>query len=109
VEGQGFRDRIQDFEQRGTTILGASFDSVAENAAFAAKFAFPFPLLCDTGRTLGMAYGACDSPDAGHARRISILIDEAGKVLRIYDPVRPAEHPHQVLADLDALAASAEA
>ena len=82
---------------------------MAANAAFASKFSFPFPLLCDTGHALGMAYGACDSPTAEHARRISYLIDEQGKILRVYDPVRAAEHPGQVLADLDALAKPATA
>jgi peroxiredoxin Q/BCP len=82
---------------------------VAENAAFARKFSFPFPLLCDTGHALGMAYGACDSPSAEYARRISFLIDEQGKILRTYDPVRAAEHPGQVLADLDVLGAPTKA
>jgi peroxiredoxin len=47
-----------------------------------------------------MAYGACDSATAGHAKRISILIDEQGKIARVYDPVNPREHPAQVLADV---------
>ena len=85
-------------------ILGASFDSVAENAAFAAKFDFPFQLLCDTQRDLGLAYGACTARDAEYARRISFLIDEQGDILRIYDPVKASEHPGQVLADLEGLA-----
>jgi peroxiredoxin Q/BCP len=38
-------------------ILGASFDSQEANAKFAKKFDFNFPLLCDTNRELGMAYG----------------------------------------------------
>jgi peroxiredoxin Q/BCP len=81
-------------------VLGASFNSVEQNAAFAKKFDFNFPLLCDTGRTLGMAYGACDSLTAGHAKRISVLIDEQGKIARVYDTVNPREHPAQVLADV---------
>jgi thioredoxin-dependent peroxiredoxin len=85
-------------------ILGASFDTVAENAAFATKFGFPFQLLCDTQRDLGMAYGACTARDADHARRISYLIDEQGNILRVYDPVKASDHPGQVLADLEGLA-----
>lgn len=79
-----------------------SFDTVAENAAFARKlsFSFPFPLLCDTSRTLGLAYGACDDAKASYARRISYLIDEHGKILKAYDAVSPRTHPAEVLADL---------
>lgn len=81
-------------------ILGVSFDSVAENAAFAKKFNFPFLLLCDTDRAIGLAYGACDDAKAGYARRISYLIDENGKIQKAYDSVSPRSHPAEVLADL---------
>ena len=77
-----------------------SFDTVAENAAFAQKFSFPFPLLCDTTRAVGLAYGACDNAKAGYAKRISYLIDEQGKILKAYDAVTPRSHPAEVLADL---------
>jgi thioredoxin-dependent peroxiredoxin len=81
-------------------VLGVSFDTVSENAAFAQKFNFPFPLLCDTSRTVGLAYGACDDAKAGYARRISYLIDEHGKILKVYEAVSPRSHPAEVLADL---------
>jgi peroxiredoxin Q/BCP len=82
-------------------VLGVSFDTVAENAAFAQKFGFPFPLLCDTSRAVGLAYGACDDAKAGYARRISYVIDEQGTILKAYDAVSPRSHPVEVLADLD--------
>ena len=81
-------------------ILGVSFDSVAENAAFAQKYAFPFLLLCDTDRTLGLAYGACDNAKAGFAKRISYLIDESGTIMKAYESVNARSHPAEVLADL---------
>lgn len=81
-------------------MLGVSFDTPAENLAFQKKFDFPFDLLSDTERAMGVAYGAADAADASHARRISYLIDGGGKVAKVYDPVKPAEHPDQVLADL---------
>jgi peroxiredoxin Q/BCP len=83
-------------------VLGVSFDPVEENAAFAQKFSFPFPLLCDTTRAVGLAYGACDNAKAGYARRISYLIDEHGKILKAYDGVNPRSHTAEVLADLEA-------
>lgn len=86
-------------------ILGASFDDEAANTAFARKFDFNFPLLCDTDRALGLAYGACDVPDAGFARRISYLIGPDGKIARAYAKVDPPTHPGEVLRDLAALRA----
>ncbi len=64
------------------------------------KYDFNFPLLCDTERTLGLAYGACTDTKARYAKRISILIDESGKVARVYETVNPRDHAGQVLADL---------
>ena len=80
-------------------VLGVSFDSVEANAAFAKKFDFPYKLLCDVDRKLGMAYGACTDIKAGYASRISFLIDEQGKIKATYPKVNPGEHPKQVLAD----------
>jgi peroxiredoxin Q/BCP len=77
-----------------------SFDTVAENAAFAKKFNYPFPLLCDTNREVGLAYGACDTPDAATARRISYLIGPDGRIVCSYSKVAAGEHPAEVLADI---------
>jgi peroxiredoxin Q/BCP len=77
-----------------------SFDSVAENSTFAQKYNFPFLLLCDTDRTIGLAYGACDNAKAGFAKRISYLIDEQGNIQKAYESVSPRTHPAEVLADL---------
>lgn len=57
-------------------------------------------MLCDTDRSVGLAYHACDATDAGFARRISYLIDSEGKIARAYDKVDAARHPGQVLEDL---------
>jgi peroxiredoxin Q/BCP len=74
---------------------------LAANAAFAKKFGFPFPLLCDTTREVGLAYGACDSADAKTAKRITYLIGPDGRILRAYPSVSAGEHPRQVLDDLE--------
>jgi thioredoxin-dependent peroxiredoxin len=87
-------------------ILGASFDTVEDNRAFAAKFDFPFPLLCDTAREIGLAYGACEAADAGYANRISYLIKD-GRIVKTYGEVAPARHPGEVLEDLAALTTDA--
>ena len=81
-------------------VLGASFDTPGANAAFAQKFGFNFPLLSDTDRKLGMAYGAADDPSAGAARRISYLIGPDGKIKKAYPKVNAAAHPEEILKDL---------
>ena len=74
-----------------------SFDTVPENAAFATKFSFPYPLLCDTERAIGLAYGACDSPTDRNARRISYIIGPDGRIEHAFPKVDPKKHPAEVL------------
>lgn len=47
-----------------------------------------------------MAYGACDTPDAATARRISYVIGPGGQVICSYSKVAAAEHPSEVLSDI---------
>lgn len=79
------------------TVLGASFDTVPENADFAAKFNFPFPLLCDTDRAIGMAYGACAAPSDEYPKRISYVIGPDGIIRHAFPKVDAKTHPAEVL------------
>jgi peroxiredoxin len=47
-----------------------------------------------------MAYGACDTPSAPTAKRITYVIDPKGLILKIYPKVNAAAHPEEILADL---------
>jgi peroxiredoxin Q/BCP len=76
-------------------ILGASFDTVADNKAFAANAGLPFPLLCDTNHVLGQAYGA---GNAGFASRITYIIDEHGIITHAFSRVNTSTHAREVLA-----------
>ena len=73
-------------------VLGISFDGQRENAAFAEKFGFPFKLLCDTDRKVGLAYGACDSADDGYPRRMTFVISPEGKIEEAIDTQDPGGH-----------------
>ena len=73
-----------------------SFDSIEDNRAFAEKFDFPYPLLCDTEKSLGGAYHA---GSGDYAKRVSYVIED-GKILLAYAKVDPKAHLDQILADL---------
>jgi peroxiredoxin len=47
-----------------------------------------------------MKYGACDSPSAGSAKRITYVIDAEGKISQVFGKVNAAEHPKELLATL---------
>jgi len=81
-------------------VFGVSFDSVDENRAFAEKFEYPFPLLCDTSRAMGLAYGACEAADAQHARRYTYVVGEDGKILHAIDTQDPGAQADELLRAL---------
>lgn len=79
-----------------------SYDSTQANRNFKEKQAFPYDLLSDLDKSASVAYGVTTEEDARTPRR-SVLIGPDGKVAVSYATVKPADHPEQVLADLDAL------
>lgn len=97
------RDSAAQFDSFGAVILGASFDTPAENLAFAEAQQFPFRLLSDVDRSVGTAYGVARPADDGFAafpRRISYLIDPLGIIRGRYEVTDVAGHAAAVLADL---------
>ena len=80
--------------------MGVSFDTPEENKAFAEKFSFNFPLLCDIDRKMGLAYGACDDASAPNARRVGVIIGPDGRVKAWYPKVDARAFPSQALAQL---------
>jgi peroxiredoxin len=75
-----------------------SFDTVEENKSFAEKFSFPFPLLSDPTRAMGMQYGAADSAKSGNAKRVAYVIGPDGKVRNVFAKANPATFTADVLA-----------
>jgi peroxiredoxin Q/BCP len=100
TEAKSFQEHRPYFDENNVVLLGASFDSVEDNAAFAQTLGLDFLLLCDTNRLLALSFGACQDTKARYPERVSVLIDEAGRVMRVYDHVDPRDHAARVLADL---------
>lgn len=87
-------------------MLGASFDTPADNKRFADAQRFGFRLLSDVDKVVGKAYEVTRQPDDQYASvplRISYLIDPDGMIRRSYAVADVAAHAQQVLDDLDAL------
>ncbi len=88
-------------------ILGVSKDSVKSHAKFREKECLPFELVSDT-TGICEAYGAWRQKklygrEYDGIARISVLIDEAGIVRKVFDPVKPSEHAEEVIRAIDAL------
>ena len=80
-------------------ILGVSFDTPAENKKFAEKYHFNFPLICDTDRKIGTAYGANVDPQKG-AQRVGVVIDRDGKIKEWHGRVDARAWPAEVMGTL---------
>jgi peroxiredoxin Q/BCP len=100
AEGCGLRDRHDKYTAKNVAIVGVSFDNVKDNQKFVEKYGFPYQLLCDTKREIGLAYGACRTENDEYASRIGYLIDEKGVVAKAYPKVDAKSFPETALADL---------
>lgn len=100
MEGQGFRDDYQRFVDKNTVVLGVSLDTEKENKAFAEKFQFPYPLLCDVGREIALAYQAIQSKNDEYANRITYVIDEAGNIQEAIEQVNTKSHSKDLCSRL---------
>jgi peroxiredoxin Q/BCP len=108
-EACNFRDDYSAYEKAGVIILGVSPDSPESHAKFKNKFNLPFPLLADDGHKICDAYGVWGpkkfmGKEYEGVLRTTFLIDANGKIARVFEDVRPAEHSTEVLDALKALA-----
>ena len=90
-------------------MVGASFDTVEEQRAFADAEGFDYALISDADKSIGGLYHAEREPqedyyDWGVPRRITYLIDPQGRIAAAYDLAGQdlAGHAAQVLADIAA-------
>lgn len=100
------RDQAQKYADADCRVVGISFDTPEENAAFRTAEDFPFDLLSDGDRTIGAAYDVLRPPDdpfADYPQRISYLIDPDGVIAKSYEVTDPSGHAAEVLVDLAAL------
>ena len=96
MEGQGFRDDFKKFQQKDIQVFGVSLDNENDNKAFAEKFSFPYPLLCDVDREVALSYQAVSSKEDQYAARISYVIGEDGKILESIENVDTKNHSNDL-------------
>jgi thioredoxin-dependent peroxiredoxin len=102
-EACSFRDQFQDFKTAGIKVLGVSLDSEESHQAFISKYNLPFTLLSDTDHSVSDAYGVYGEQSWGGktfmgVSRKTFLIDEEGKIKKIFDKVNVEQHADEVIA-----------
>ena len=108
-EACNFRDDHSAYEKGGVTILGVSPDSVESHVKFKQKYQIPFTLLADPGHKVCELFGVWGPKEfMGKSYegvlRTTYVIGPDGKILKVFEKVRPAEHSTEVLAALEAIA-----
>ncbi len=100
-EACAFRDGFAKFQSAGLTVLGCSVDSTDAHRKFIKKYNLPFPLLLDPDRKIATNYGVANGiPILGLDKRVTYVIDEEGRILKVYPNVDPSIHANQILAEL---------
>src|SRR5579872_6832098 len=99
------RDAFPTFRKVKAKVLGISVDSVASHKKFAEKYELPFTLLADIEKSVVEKYGVWGKKkfmgrEYDGTLRTSFLIDPEGKIVKIYENVKPPSHAEEVLQDL---------
>jgi thioredoxin-dependent peroxiredoxin len=104
-EACSFRDNLARVTSKGAVVLGVSRDDTASHAKFRDKYDLNFPLLSDDDGKVTDAYGVWKMKNLYGREffgivRTTFLIDEEGKISRIWPKVRVEGHTDEVLAAL---------
>jgi len=102
-EACSFRDADDVYRKKGIRVLGVSTDNEKSHQKFISKFQLPFDLLADTEKTIVNDYGVWGEKSMYGKKymgtfRKTFLIDEQGKIAKIFDKVDVAKHADEVLA-----------
>ena len=106
-EACNFRDDYSEYNQAGVVILGVSPDSPKSHTKFKEKYNLPFTLLADEDREVCKLYevwGLKKSMGREYEGvfRTTYLIDVNGKILKVFENVKPDGHSQEVLSALNA-------
>jgi peroxiredoxin Q/BCP len=103
IEACGFRDSFAKLKKAGVVVLGISRDTVKAQKKFADKYDIKYPLLADSEMELIKRYGLLvekkmyGKPVTGVART-TYVIGADGKLVHIFENVKPEGHAEEVLA-----------
>ncbi|MFN8208108.1 MAG: thioredoxin-dependent thiol peroxidase [Bacteroidales bacterium] len=106
AEACNLRDNFTLLKKRGIEVIGVSTDSTKSHKSFETKFSLPFTLLADENKELVKAFGVWGEKKMygktfEGTLRTSFLIDEKGRVLKIFDKVDTRNHAEQVLKEIN--------
>lgn len=101
-EACDFRDFNPEIEKQGAKIIGVSADSVESHTKFAGKHELPFDLWSDSEHKLSEAFGVWGQKTmfgkiGFGLTRATFIIDENGKIIKLWPKVSVNGHTAEVL------------
>ncbi|MGI6457071.1 MAG: thioredoxin-dependent thiol peroxidase [bacterium] len=101
-----FRDHISTIEDKGAIVLGVSRDSLKSHQKFIEKFNLPFLLLSDENEEVCKRYDVMKEKNMYGKKvmgieRSTFIIDEDGKIKKIFRKVKVDGHTDEVLKILE--------
>jgi len=104
TEADEFSKDYKKFQKEGIEIVGISPDDVESHKKFCDKMGIKYPLLADVDKYVSKQFGVWGKKQfmgreyMGVARS-TFLVNEKGKIFKIYSKVKPAGHSKEVLDD----------
>ena len=104
-EAKDFTKLYKEFKKLNCEIFGISKDSVESHKKFISKFKIPFQLLSDEKITALKKYGAWGEKSMYGKKfmgikRTTVLINQKGKIIKIWNNVKVKDHAKEVLSCL---------
>ena len=101
-EACSFRDADDVYRKKGIKVFGVSTDDEKSHQKFISKFQLPFDLLADTDKSIVESYGVWGEKSMYGKKymgtnRKTFLIDEDGRIAKIFDKVNVEQHADEVL------------
>jgi len=104
TEADEFSRDYKKFKKSGVDVLGISPDDVDSHKKFCKKMGIQFTLLADTNKEVSKKFGVWGKKNFMGREymgivRSTFLVNEKGKIFKVYPKVKAAGHSKQVLDD----------
>ncbi|MEN8194815.1 MAG: thioredoxin-dependent thiol peroxidase [Bacteroidota bacterium] len=105
-EACDFRDSVSSFNKLKVAVLGISKDSQSSHIKFRDKYDLNFPLLSDVDTKVIQKYGVWKEKSMYGRKymgveRSTFLIDEKGKIVKVYRKVKVTGHVDQIIQEIE--------
>jgi thioredoxin-dependent peroxiredoxin len=104
TESDEFSKDYKKFQKEGIEVIGISPDDVDSHKKFCDKMGIKYPLLADVDKEVSNQFGVWGKKqfmgrEYMGVTRSTFLVNEKGKIFKIYPKVKPAGHSKEVLDD----------